>query len=272
MDNKDLYIEEILLNTVKSILSGRVNEILEEAEFPIPPVEFGKALSGYAVTPVLRLSTRPRSGVSHHFQLFRNVIEAKWQVNTIYTWCQSSMEVVMRKKREYVDGAMYHVTSRTNDRIRVFKCNIGKKTMLLTLRDAKDRFGFKLLNFCIMPTHIHLLILPREKANLSKIMQWIKTQSAKRWNAIHGSTDHLWGDRFFARIIKGPRDYFKVMDYINQNPVKAELVQNPEDWKASGAYYVCNDISGLVDYTALDRLPYIKLLGCQSPLQSSTRL
>jgi REP element-mobilizing transposase RayT len=73
--------------------------------------------------------------------------------------------------------------------------------MLLVLRDAKEKFGFKLLNFCIMPTHIHLLIKPGSAENLSKIMQWIKTNSAKRWNRIHGATDHLWGNRFFARAV-----------------------------------------------------------------------
>ena len=173
----------------------------------------------------------------------------------------------MRKKREFIEGAAYHVTSRTNDKKRVFECNVGKKTMLLVLRDAKDRFGFHLANFCVMPTHIHLLIIPKEGTSLSRIMQWIKTHSAKRWNSIHGSTDHLWGDRFFARSVKDRREYFSVMHYIDQNAVKAGLAQNPEDWKASGAYHIANNITGLVDYTPIVQQQYIKLLP-QKPLQT----
>jgi REP element-mobilizing transposase RayT len=99
----------------------------------------------------------------------------------------------MLKKREIIAGAFYHVTSRTNDRIRVFENNLGRKIMLITLQDAKDKFKFRLANFCVMPTHIHLLIKPEAAANLSRIMQWIKLNSAKRWNNIHGSIDHLWG-------------------------------------------------------------------------------
>jgi putative transposase len=76
----------------------------------------------------------------------------------------------MRKKREFIEGAAYHVTSRINDKKRVFECNVGRKTMLLVLEDAKEKFAFKLANFCIMPTHIHLLIIPGEGANLSQIM------------------------------------------------------------------------------------------------------
>jgi REP element-mobilizing transposase RayT len=58
-----------------------------------------------------------------------------------------------------------------------------------------------------MPTHIHLLITPGEGGDLTRIMHWIKTHSAKRWNRIHGSTDHLWGARYFARPIKDPGDW-----------------------------------------------------------------
>lgn len=153
----------------------------------------------------------------------------------------------MREKRVFIEGATYHVTSRTNDRIKVFECNLGKKIMLSVLQDAKEKFNFKLHNFCIMPTHIHLLITPANGTNLSRIMQWIKTRSAKRWNCIHGSKDHLWGERFFSRAIKDLQEYFFVFNYINQNPVKAELVLNPTDWKASGAYHIANGIDGLVD-------------------------
>jgi putative transposase len=166
----------------------------------------------------------------------------------------------MRKKREFVDGAVYHVTSRTNDKKRVFECKVGRKIMLLVLRDAKEKFGFTLANFCIMPTHIHLLVRPGEGGNLSGIMHWIKTHSAKRWNRIHGSTDHLWGARYFARAIKDPGDYFSVMGYIDRNPVKAGLAAGVGEWKASGAYYIRQGLCGLVDYTDLTRLSYVELL------------
>jgi len=88
----------------------------------------------------------------------------------------------MRKKREFLDGAFYHVTSRTNDKLRIFENRLGRKIMLIVLQAAKDKFRFRLANFCIMPTHIHLLIEPGEGTNLSMIMRWIKTRSARWWN------------------------------------------------------------------------------------------
>jgi len=172
----------------------------------------------------------------------------------------------MRKKREFIAGSFYHVTSRTNDKIRVFDNKLGRKILLMALQDAKDKFRFRLANFCIMPTHLHLLIEPGEGTRLSQIMQWLKVKTAKRWNFIHGSIDHLWGNRYFARLIKDPEDYLSIMDYIDQNPVKAGLSETPADWKAGGAYYKARNIPGLVDLQ--DRRHYVKLLSPIPPLVS----
>jgi putative transposase len=171
----------------------------------------------------------------------------------------------MRKTRNFVGGAAYHVTSRTNDKKRIFESVVGEKVILLILQEARKKFGFQLRNFCIMPTHLHLLIIPGNRGTLSQIMHWVKTNSAKRWNRIQGATDHLWGQRYFARIIEDPRDYFTVMKYIDQNPVKSGLAHDVGIWKASGAYWIINRLPGLVDYTDLTRLSYIKQLPAPTP-------
>ena len=93
----------------------------------------------------------------------------------------------MRRKREFTEDAFYHVTSRTNNKIRVFENNLGRKIMLIVLQDAQNKFRFGLTNFCVMPTHIHLLIKPAEGQNLSVIMRWIKTRSAVRDTRLHRS-------------------------------------------------------------------------------------
>jgi hypothetical protein len=64
-DRKGSYIEEIIINSLKSLLSGRVNELLGETEYPIPPIEFGMYRGGSAVvgacSPVIALSTCERT-------------------------------------------------------------------------------------------------------------------------------------------------------------------------------------------------------------------
>jgi hypothetical protein len=61
MTDKALFIEENIINSVRKLLAGRVNELLEETEYPIPPVEFGSYRGGSAVIPVIALSTCERS-------------------------------------------------------------------------------------------------------------------------------------------------------------------------------------------------------------------
>jgi len=51
--------------------------------------------------------------------------------------------------------------------------------MLITLQDAKDKFHFRLTIFCVMPTHIHILIQPPLETSLSVIMHWINLTAAK---------------------------------------------------------------------------------------------
>ena len=166
--------------------------------------------------------------------------------------------VNMRKRRRLVEGAFYHVTSRTNNKIRIFNRKLGRRIMLMVLEGAKEKYEFGLTNFCIMPTHIHLLIRPAEGTDLSKIMCWIKSQFAKSWNYIHKSTDHVWGHRYFSIIIKDYRHYGNIMDYIDQNPVKAGLTLEPEWWEASGAYHKAKNLTHLVDFYPFERSKYIK--------------
>jgi len=174
----------------------------------------------------------------------------------------------MRKKREFIEGAFYHVTSRTNDKTRIFANRLGQKIMLMVLQDAKDKYRYILANFCIMPTHFHLLIKPKCGTNLSSIMNWIKTNSAKMWNGIHGSTDHVWGHRYYERAVKDQQEFENIMNYIDQNPVKAGLSSTPEEWKACGAYYKVHNIEGIVDFTLSERRKYIKLLSPIPPAVS----
>jgi putative transposase len=154
----------------------------------------------------------------------------------------------MRQERLFIKGMFYHITSRTNNKVRAFEDDISKKIIIETLYDAKEKFNFLLTNFCIMPTHIHLLIKPDEKTNLSVVMHWIKTMSARRLNLQRKSKDHIWGNRYFARIVNNDQEYEEIMYYIDQNPVTAGLASSPEEWKESASCYrhlgLC---TGLID-------------------------
>jgi putative transposase len=122
-----------------------------------------------------------------------------------------------------------------------------KKMFLQVLKRAKNKFSFKIFNFSIMNNHYHLIILPGENQNLSLIMQWINSVFARKYNKLMGYSGHLWGERFFSRIIKTFQDFENTSHYIANNPVSAGLVQNPEHWVFSGLYHIVKKIYFILD-------------------------
>jgi hypothetical protein len=85
MTDKTLFIEEIIINSLKSLLKGRVNELLGETEYPIPPVEFGNYRGGSVVVPVIALSTCERSEKERIVRLDAYALTITWKkAETIY--------------------------------------------------------------------------------------------------------------------------------------------------------------------------------------------
>ena len=143
----------------------------------------------------------------------------------------------MRKNRQLLEGADYHVTARINRGEKIFLVHENRELFIEVLKRAKRKFNFSVKNFCIMGNHIHLLIKPGPGVSLSKIMQWLLGVFAQLWNRKNGLSGHLWGDRFFSRIILGILDFLKVFLYIDYNPTAAGLAEYPEQWEYGGLWH-----------------------------------
>ena len=153
----------------------------------------------------------------------------------------------MRKNRQLREGAEYHVTARINRGEKIFLIREDRDLFIEVLKRAKKKFNFSLKNFCIMGNHIHLIIKPQPGVSLSKIMQWLLGVYAQLWNKKHGLSGHLWGDRFFSRIILGILDFLKVFLYIDNNPLSAGLVKSPEEWEYGGLWHHKNGLSDIIE-------------------------
>ena len=153
----------------------------------------------------------------------------------------------MRKPRNKKENATYHVIARSNRQEFIFEKDNIKDIFIRILKDAKKKYRFKIINFCVMTNHIHLLIKPHPKSDLSKIMQWILSKFAVVFNKIYSYKGHVWYDRFKSIIIESFRQLYAVYEYINNNPVKAGLVKKAEDYKYCGLAYLKNKVFELVD-------------------------
>jgi putative transposase len=147
----------------------------------------------------------------------------------------------MRHNRYLEQNAVYHVTARINRGEMAFNEAAMRDLFLSFVKQTKKKYPLAIYNFCVMGNHIHFAIRPDKGSSLSKIMQWLLGNYAKAWNKAHGVKGHLWGVRFFSRILRTGRAFMQVFEYISLNPVEAGLAGRADEWEHGG---VCHFIKG----------------------------
>lgn len=152
----------------------------------------------------------------------------------------------MRKPRKIVAGARYHVVARANRNEFILESDRVKNMLLSVIERAKRRFRFSIDTLCIMDNHIHLLLWPGENESLSRIMQWILSVFAVRFNRLIGMHGHVWYDRFKSVAIGTIRQFARVYSYIRENPVAAGIVGRAREYRYGGAGVRRSGMKGIV--------------------------
>jgi putative transposase len=135
------------------------------------------------------------------------------------------------------EGAVYHVIVRGNERKAVFRDDEDRRAYLDRMAKYRERFGFRVLAFCLMGNHIHLAI-ERGATKLSRVMLTLQSSYAQRFNRRHGRVGHLFQGRYKAFLIEKDRYLLALIRYIHENPVKAGLVARAQEYEwSSDRYY-----------------------------------
>jgi putative transposase len=129
-----------------------------------------------------------------------------------------------------IGGLCYHVINRGNGRTRVFHNEADYREFLNLLTSASDRLPMRLIAYCLMPNHVHLVLWPHGDGELSRWMQWLLTAQVRRHHRRHGTSGHLWQGRFKAFPIQKDEHLLAVLRYVERNPLRAGLVGRAEDW------------------------------------------
>lgn len=112
-----------------------------------------------------------------------------------------------------------------------------------------DEQRYRLLAWCVMPNHVHVLIETRDGCPLSRVVQGWKSFTSKLINQHLVRTGTVWMREYFDRYIRDDRHLAAVTAYIHGNPVKAGLVSKEQDWLYSSArlkVYGSADVSSAV--------------------------
>ncbi len=135
-------------------------------------------------------------------------------------------------------GAFYHITSRGNEQKHIFKDRQDRERFLTYLESSVQRYGAVIHVYCLMSNHYHLLI-ETPSGNLSQIMHHINGGYTTYFNRRHGRYGHLFQGRYKAIVVEADEYAGELSRYIHLNPVRAAVVERPEEYEwSSYRYYI----------------------------------
>jgi putative transposase len=135
-----------------------------------------------------------------------------------------------RTARASVGGICYHVINRGNAQHEVFHARGDYQSFVGLIGLACERVSMRVLAYCVMPNHFHLLLWPYSDGDLGRWMQWLLTAHVRRYHRHYRSSGHIWQGRFKAFPIEQDEHLLTVLRYIERNPLRAGLVEHAEDW------------------------------------------
>jgi putative transposase len=138
-------------------------------------------------------------------------------------------------QRVTTPGLTYHAILKGNRGEAVFRDDSDRQVFLNLMDDVFNKEGLVLKQYCLMDTHIHTLQLPEFDQSLSRGNGQLQRRYAMYFNAKYGYAGHLFQGPFWSCPLD-QEHYCNACRYIAYNPVKAGMVERPEDWPWSSSY------------------------------------
>ncbi|HMO81072.1 MAG TPA: transposase [Pyrinomonadaceae bacterium] len=161
-----------------------------------------------------------------------------------------------RKPRIEIEGGLYHVITRGNDRQDIFHSREDHLKFISLIEKAKQQLGFYFYAYCLMSNHLHLLI-ERRSETVGRIMQRVLTGYSQYYNKRYNKVGHLFQGRHKAILCQSDPYLARLVRYIHLNPVRANMVATPEEYPYSShrAYL------GIEPYGVIDVDPVLRRFG-----------
>jgi len=130
------------------------------------------------------------------------------------------------------------VLNRANARMTIFEKDEDYAAFEQVLEEAVERTDMRLLAYCLMPNHWHLVVWPRQDDDLSRFTGWLTLTHTQRWHAHRHSTGtgHVYQGRFKSFPLEDDVHYLTVCRYVERNALRANLVTRAEAWRWSSLW------------------------------------
>lgn len=147
-------------------------------------------------------------------------------------------------------NAVYHVTSRGNARNKIFLGDQDRENFLFVLDAVVKRYNWLCHAYCLMDNHYHLMIETPD-ANLSRGMRQLNGVYTQKYNWWHSKTGHIFQGRYKSILVDKENYLLELCRYVVLNPVRANMVEKPEEWKWS-SYGATAGLKTVPNYLAGD--------------------
>ncbi len=143
-----------------------------------------------------------------------------------------------RNPRITIGNVVYHVINRANGRQTIFKNENDYQHFESLLEEAKELIDMRILAYCIMPNHWHLVLYPRNDGDMSEFMRWLTTTHVRQYRVETESIGHghLYQGTYKSFPVEKSEYLTTLIRYVEQNPLRAKLVKHSEDWKFSSLF------------------------------------
>ena len=137
-----------------------------------------------------------------------------------------------RAPRTDVGGLVYHVLNRANARAPLFDDETDYRRFALLIAEERAGTGMRLLAWCLMPNHWHLVLWPRADGELGRFVRRLTQRHTQHWHGRHGTRGqgHLYQGRYKAFLVQDDAHLVTVCRYVERNPLRAGLVASAADW------------------------------------------
>ena len=155
-----------------------------------------------------------------------------------------------RIPRNYIKTSFFHVITQGINKSYIFERAEDIKYYIKIMYQLTQEQKIKIIGYCIMSDHAHMLIETEEINELSKYMQRLNTKYGKYYNKKYNRVGYVFRDRYRAQGIYTEKFLYNCLRYIYNNPVKAGICKNAEDYPYSNYKKIDGELDE--DYTFID--------------------
>jgi putative transposase len=137
-----------------------------------------------------------------------------------------------RRARSLLPECYVHVINRSAHKVPLFERSKDYRDFLRILREGLDRYPVRLVSYCLMSNHWHLVVAPVGSAVLSRLMHWVTTTHAVRFHKRRPECGHgpVYQGRFKSHPIEGLGHLLRAIRHVERSALAANLVTRAEDW------------------------------------------